>query len=215
MNPNEFLQLVQNVEPSLRPEMERVFTPHGTGPVATSPHFVYIVCNLLRGYGPREVSEMVEREKKAFISIDALRDYTLQYVPPHLNLNNLKHRWLQRMDSMDEIGLLESLAKIQMMRVMERLDRPSVDAEDDESKRRDIDCLRKLAMDSLKAKIETGRYVKPVTEVRHTHTVDGEVVHTHDHLPSSIEPRDASAVLRALEAIKSLSVRDPGDGQVH
>lgn len=214
MRPHEFLQLVRRTDPELEPELEQVFKPQGTGPVATHPEFIFIVCNILRGFTPREVSEMMEREKKTFVSIDSIREYSLQYIPPYLCLNSLKFRWLEKMGSMDEIGILENLCKVQMMRVMERLDQPSVDPEDDESKRRDIDALRKLTMDTLKAKLETGRYARPAVKHEHSHHVDATVSHeVEEQLPSGLDAREAAEALKALEKIKRLTegTGDNGD----
>lgn len=218
MQPQEFLALVQNTDPDLKVAMEKVFTPQGTGPVATSPHFVYILCNILRGFTPREVSEMVEREKKAFITVDSVREYMMLYVPPGLMLSNLKQRWIQRAAKVDEISLLENLCYVQMMRVMERLDKPSVDAEDDESKRRDVDVMRKLAMDTLKAKIETGRYDKPAEKIAVTVTSSSEVTHTHKSDPTGMP--DVRAAAAALEALKTIAMmarspKDEGDAPIH
>lgn len=205
MLPHEFLALVQNINPLMKDDMERVFTPQGSGPVATSPHFVYVVCNILRGLSPTEISMMVEREKKTFISIDSVREYTLQYIPSKLVLPSMKQKWLEQKEGVDEIKLLENLCQVQLMRIMDRLDKPAVDAEDEESKRRDIDCLRKLAMDTLKAKVETGRYVKPADKVSVTVTAQGEVKHAHVVDPmSALNPRVAAAALQALNKINGL-----------
>jgi len=211
MHPYEFMRLVENVDPELKPDYEKVFEPQGTGPVATSKHFVFVVCNLLRGFTPVEISEQVEREKQNYISIDSIREYSLQFIPPHLTQQSLMHRYFQKMEGVDEIDILENLCKIQLFRVMKRVDRPSVDAEDDESKRRDIDCLRKLTMDTLKAKVEVGRYKKPAVEINHTGNVThtGEVIHKTEL--AILEPREAAEALRALDKIKKLAEPDADD----
>lgn len=219
MLPHEFLTLAARVNPEVKDEMEAVFTPKGTGPVAVSPHFIFIVCNILRGYTPREVAEQVEREKKAFITVDAIRDYQLQFVPPQLMHTNLKHRWIQNMESLDEIDVMESLMKLQMMNVMHRMDSPSTDLEEQESRRRDVDCLRKLTMDTLKAKIDTGRmadadeknadpdYVPPALPGQTDVPPDEVPLETGFH---SIGERGAAAVLRAMNQLDGLA-EDNGD----
>lgn len=214
MHPYEFAHMVDNIDPELKVQYEKVFEPQGTGPVALSPHFVFIVCNVLRGYAPVEVSEQVEREKQTFISADAVREYTLQFIPGNLIKQSMMSRYLTQMSKLDEIDVLENLCKIQLVRVMTRVDNPSVDAEDDESKRRDIDCLRKLTMDTIKAKMETGRYKKAPIQHQHEVSVNqsGEVVHRQElALP---EPREAAEALRALSKIKKLTEPD-ADEPIH
>lgn len=207
MRPHEFLQFVENVDPEYRDELRQVLDPQGTGPVATSPHFVFVVCNLLRGLTPLEVSEQVEREKKTYLSVDAIREYSLQYVPPHLVQQSLMHRWLEKMDILDEVSILENLTKLQMMRVMARVDRPSIDADDAESQRRDIDALRKLACDTIDAKIKTGRMRS--APIKHEHEViqSGEVTHNHTDV-GKLDAQDAAAALQALAKIQALKEKD-------
>lgn len=219
MLPHEFLSLVSNVDPALKDDMMNVFTPQGSGPVATSPHFIYIVCNILRGLSPVEISMLVEREKKTFVSQDAVREYSLMFVPPKLVLPSMKQKWLSQRESLDEIALLENLCQVQMMRIMDRLDKPAVDAEDEESKRRDIDVMRKLAMDTLKAKVDTGRYQKPAeppTKVDVTVTQQGQITHAHVVDPMApIDSRVAAAALQAITKIQGLAAPkkpDEGDG---
>lgn len=205
MRPHEFLQLAENLDldPDYRDELKQVLAPQGTGPIATSPHFVFVICNLLRGLTPLEVSEQVEREKKVYLSVDAIREYSLQYVPPHLIQHSLMHRWFAKMDTLDEVEILENLTKLQMMRVMMRVDRPAIDADDHESNRRDIDALRKLACDTIDAKIKTGRM--RAVPIKHEHEVvqTGEVNHTHTDA-GKLDAQDAAAALQALVKIQAL-----------
>lgn len=218
MSPHEFLALVENVNPAIKDDMMRVFTPQGSGPVATSPHFVFIVCNILRGFSPTEISMMVEREKKVFVTQDAIREYTLMYVPPKLMLGSMKQKWLAQREQIDEITILENLCQVQMMRIMGRLDKVAADADDEESMRRDIDVMRKLTMDTIKAKVDTGRYQKPEekpAKVEVTVNQQGEVKHTHLVDPlAPLDTRVASAALRALDTIMGLKPKtsDEGDG---
>jgi hypothetical protein len=209
VHPLEFLNMVDNIDPSLRPEMEKVFTPQGSSPVASSPNFVFIVSNYLRGLTPLEINKLLENEKKEYIAPNVIRDYMLQYVPAYLMRQNLIHKYLVAQPGMDEIQIMESTLKMQMARVANRVDKPTVDTDDEESTRRDIDLLHKMAYNTLEAKIKTGRVAQVPQQHEHHVTQKSEIKHTHEVL----DTRTASQAWKLMEKIRLMDTKLEGDGE--
>lgn len=209
----EILGMVQNLDPSLKVLMERVLTPQGTSQVASSPHFMFIVCSLVNGYSPIEVSRTLLKEKGQHIPAFEIRDYLVSYIPADLTRPALQLKWMQQTGRVDEVSVLENVVRIQTQKVVEQMDRPGRSVDDREGYRRDVDLLMKAATHSLDAKIKTGR-VPRLAGTSTTTTDPLQVTHTHKHehvhkLPEGVDAYRAKKVLSALEEIKKVTDGGP------
>lgn len=199
---------------ALRSELEDALVPKGTGRVAKSPNFQFIVCHLLRGTPPLEIQQLVEREKGEIVQATSIRDYGLCHIPHKLLRTHSVYRQVQAEPAIDEVQALETLLKIQMKRVMARIDRPLATADEEQSIRREIDLAHNLAKSSLEAKIKTGRIAEAPKDVNLNMIGPAvQVMNNSLNVSSSaataspvlsVGTRTASTVLRALDRIAAL-----------
>lgn len=217
---SDLLAMVQNLEPALRETMEKVLTPQGTSQVASSPHFSFIICNLINGYSPIEVSRVLLKEKGQHISAFVIREYQVAHIPPELQRTNMQLKWLQRSPGMDEIQILEHALRIQLQKVVEQMDRPQRSVADREGYRRDVELLVKASTASLDAKIKTGR----VPRAAGTYAFDGDetpvLKHQHEHTHKvtdgagkPLEAHRAKNVLAALGEIDKVMDESGSDSE--
>lgn len=209
---NEELNFLDVTDLSLRAEIEDALIPKGSGRVAKSPNFQFIACHLLRGMPPLEIQQMLEREKNEIIQATSIRDYALCHIPAKLLRTHSLYRQVQNEPAIDEVQALETLLKIQMKRVMARIDRPLATADEEQSVRREIDLAHNLAKSSLEAKIKTGRIAEapkdvnlnmfaPMAQAMNAIQVSASLPATPG---SAVGTRTASAVLRALDRIAGM-----------
>jgi len=206
--------MAQNLEPDSREMMEKALTPQGTSQVAQSPHFVFIICSLINGYTPIEITRALLKEKGQQISAFEIRDYQVNYIPPGLTRPAMALKYLQKSGRIDEVSLLENVVRIQTQKVVEQMDRPQRSIADREGYRRDVDLLIKAATSSLDAKIQTGRLPRApqptIPADQPTATVQQvEHTHTHEHrLLEGVDAHKAKNVLTALGEIDRVMADD-------
>lgn len=204
-HPLEFINMIENVDPALKEDLSKALTPQGTSKVAASPNFTFIVCNYLRGLTVGEICTLLENDKKEFIPANTIRDYMLQYVPARLQRPNLIYKYYEQQPNLDEIGILEQVLKIQMERVTARAGTKAANLEEEESTRREIELLHKMAYNTIEAKIKTGRTIEAPKKVEITH--HGEVKQTNSTTVEVIDSRTASAALQFLADLKNLPTK--------
>lgn len=199
--------MVDNVAPELRDQLRVVLAPQGTSPVASSPHFIFIICHLLQGTPPGEVSALLLRERSQMIPPHVIRDYQIAYVPPELTRPNLTYRYFAKMQSMPEIEVVSTALRMQVTKVAKLIDEPLRTVEERESYRRDVDLMVKIASESVKLKKELGVIDTPALPVPPTQKVE----HTHR---LELDPRQAAAAVFALQQIRQLGIKEIIDTDV-
>lgn len=190
--------MVENVVPELRDQFRTVLTPQGSGPVAQSPHFQFIVCHLLQGTVPEVVASLLARERKQVMAPHVIRDYMLAYIPATLLRPNMVLKYFSQMPVLPELATIETAIKMQAMKVAKMFDLPMNSVEERESSRRDLELLVRTCEVALEIKVDMGLVHKgPQPEIPVQH-------HVHEH-KITMEPRKAANALAALKEIRNLN----------
>lgn len=209
IHPVELLQAVENVDAALLDKVRAALSPQGTCAVAASANFTFIVCSLMRGETPLEVSKLLEKERHEVIPGSVIRDYALKYIPPEIVRPNLLFKYLAKADEpINEVQVLEACVRIQQARVAAIVDKQDLGLRSCESSRRELELLKKMAESSLDAKIRTGQ----VPGAKGTGDGVGVVPqapsqHLHLHIEGvskTVDTREAANALRAVRDIKAL-----------
>lgn len=199
----EILQMLENIgEPGLKGDLASAFTPQGTGRVARSPNFVFIISHLLKGRSAFRVSELLTKERKEEIPPFSIRDYFLTHIPISLRRQNLALRAFGNMPALDEVKVLEDLVKVGTTQLADMLDADAAEGMPPEEIRRTMKLVGDLAACSVEMKIKTGRMKAPTQNLNLTARV--EVENARDVLPG-LDKRTAATVMRVLERVTQVN----------
>lgn len=199
----EILQYVENLgDPGLRDLLAQVFTPQGSGRVARSPNFVFIVSHLLKGRSSFRVADLLLKERKEDIPAFSIRDYFLTHIPLELRRQNLALRAISKEPVLDEVRVLEDLIKLGTSQLADMLDTDATEGMPPEEIRRTMKLVGDFAMQSVELKIKTGRLKAAPTKLELSGRV--EVENAKDVLPG-LDKRAAATVMRVLERVTQVS----------
>jgi hypothetical protein len=195
----DLIELIEGIDPSLKEKFEDTLVPKGNSVVAKSENFRFIVGNLLRGYLPKEVSDMLRVEKGENIAGNEIRQYYSRYVPHELSRTQIMYNYLQKQGSVNTEQVLESLTKLQLSRVLTREHRFDLTDDSGEIYRKELDLLRKITMDLDAVRRKSGDSVHTL-RVEHA----GKVQHEGKIQHSDVVHTDMRAASKALMVLQEL-----------